>query len=145
MASLINLTPTTIISRLTTIFKPKSNILNADWVAFQHGTFVVSNSDAFTTRDELINNAKQSLAYYRGGLRVGSSGADFSSNPQDRYFPEESVWVISFDSQDVMTLVMMEGKGYDGPGMSLKAGLLGRDKRNQDAEEMVVVGSSRDE
>ncbi|KAJ3054645.1 hypothetical protein HK097_001201 [Rhizophlyctis rosea] len=146
MANPIRLTPTLLNSHLTKIFTPKPKIPNADWVAFTHGTFYISSSSDFTTLPALLSNAKSSLSQYAGEMVAGTSGADFTAIPQEKYFPDDSVWAITYDAPAVMTLVVLDEKGYDTHGpKSLRAGLEGRMCRNMDAQELKVVATSRDE
>ncbi|KAJ3282201.1 hypothetical protein HK104_011043 [Borealophlyctis nickersoniae] len=147
--TLITPTPDLLRSRLSAIFHPKPHIPDADWVVFEHGTVVITTADPITTRDSLISFAKTQLQGYEHGPIAGTPLGDFNCLPQNSTFPDDSVWMIQFDKDNVFALVELGGGvGYDEErwgARSLRVGLEGRERRTLDAQGLNVVGTSRDD
>ena len=68
-----------------------------------------------------------------GQVHVGSSAGDFSTITLEN----ERGWVVSSHHNDILTYVDPEEAGDDPPDFLV--GLLGRSKRNLDAETLTVI------
>jgi hypothetical protein len=139
---MVSLTPPKIAHYLQVIFKPKPNMANVDWVAFKNGTFAVfSQAHPARSRQKLIEDGEGALKYYAGiGSGAGSSYGDFAAHFQDNNFPDENVWIVTFDHPSIMTLVVFDEATGD-----MQAGLCGRGVRAVDADDPVVVATSLDD
>jgi hypothetical protein len=103
------------------------------WVLFKNGTCVI-----LTEPEQDL--AKQAIELMKewGPVIVGTDGGDFLPKELKDY----PGWVITFNHPDILTYVgpdeLIEGNPRGLPP-DLIAGLLGRSKRHQDAEEFIIV------
>jgi hypothetical protein len=98
------------------------------WVLFRHGTCV-----AFAAPVDNLEEAAVFLLREFGPVRPGTASADFSVVPLDPVVG----WVVTCEHESIHTYVHPSELGDDRDEASI--GLLGRAKREKDAEELAVV------
>jgi hypothetical protein len=99
------------------------------WVLFKHGTCVIFMEPA-------TDLSAQALALMGewGPVQVGSSAGDFNViDPA-----QVPGWVVTSHHNDIMTYVDPDEIGQPDPG-DLFVGLFGREKRDQDAQELEII------
>lgn len=107
------------------------NIIVGDdksWVLFENGTCVILMEPEIDLSAQAVKLMKE-----WGPVYPGSSAGDFSTITLE----DGSGWVVTSHHHDILTYVAPEEAG-DNPN-EISVGLLGRSKRNQDAETLVVI------
>jgi hypothetical protein len=101
---------------------------NKSWALFKHGTCVILMQPE-------QDPTKQAIALLQewGPVRVGTSAADFSVIK----LSDDPGWVVTCHHNDILTYQPDEF-GVKTPS-DLAAGLLGRQRRHQDATELEVI------
>jgi hypothetical protein len=98
------------------------------WVLFKNGTCVI----LVQPEDELETQAKNLLAEY-GPVHVGTPSGDFSIiNLRD-----DPGWVVTCHHNDILTYIGPDEAGNDAQDLTI--GMLGRQKRDDDAHELTVI------
>ena len=101
---------------------------NKSWVLFENGTCVI----LMQPEDDLAAQATALLKEW-GPVHVGSPAGDFSTIAL-----EDGVgWVVTSHHNDILTFVSPDEVGDDPSDLSV--GLLGRSKRDQDADALSVI------
>ncbi|MCU0495976.1 MAG: hypothetical protein MUF87_01340 [Anaerolineae bacterium] len=98
------------------------------WVVFEHGTCVI----LMQPEADLIAQAKAILTEY-GPVLVGSPAGDFSVIR----LPNFPGWVVTGHHPDILNYVAPEDVNTDATDSMI--GLLGRDRRDQDAHSQQVI------
>jgi len=98
------------------------------WVVFSNGTCVVFGDAAGN-----LAESAHSIMRERGPVHVGSSAGDFSVISLDH----GPGWVVTCHHPDVLTYVSPQHLGPE--PSDLEIGLLGRAKRQADADEFNVI------
>ncbi len=103
---------------------------NKSWALFEHGTCVIF-SDANANGDV----AKQAIALLTewGPVQVGTPSADFDIIE----LAERPGWVVTCHHPDILTYVDPSEMGPN--PQEIMVGLIGRGKRDEDAQELKVV------
>ncbi|MEN8215562.1 MAG: hypothetical protein ABFS56_04150 [Pseudomonadota bacterium] len=107
------------------------NIIVGDdksWVLFENGTCVILMEPETDLSAQAVELMKE-----WGPVHAGTSAGDFSTITLE----DDSGWVVTSHHNDILTYVAPE-EGGDEP-TDLSVGLLGRSKRNQDAESLAVI------
>ncbi len=99
------------------------------WVLFQHGTCVI----LMQPEQDLTAQAIELMQQW-GPVHVGSPAGDFSSIT----LADHPGWVVTGHHPDMLTYVSPDEFGDTEPS-EVAVGLLGRSKRNQDAEDLQVL------
>ena len=99
------------------------------WVLFKHGTCVI----IMVPEDDLVVQATALMKQW-GPVHAGSPAGDFSTITLD----DGLDWVVTSHHNDIFTCVTSEEIGPVG-ATDLVVGLLGRSKRDQDAQELEVL------
>ena len=98
------------------------------WVLFENGTCVI----LMEPEDDLAAQAITLMKEW-GPVHAGCSAGDFSTITLDN----ETGWVVTSHHNDILTYVCTEEAGDDPSDLSV--GLLGRSKRGQDADSLIVI------
>lgn len=105
------------------------------WVVFAHGTAFYTNATPELPADSslaAIADAARGALRELGPVRAGSSSADFNPVRLDGWFPDEPVWLVSFDHPAIGTVVVAEGT-------ALGVGMFGRSQRQLDHDEQSIL------
>lgn len=98
------------------------------WALFENGTCVI----LMEPEDDISAQAIELMKEW-GPVHAGSSAGDFSTITLEN----EAGWVVTSHHNDTLTYVDPEESGDDPSDLSV--GLLGRSKRDQDAESLTVI------
>ena len=98
------------------------------WVLFENGTCVI----LMEPEDDLSAQSFELIKVW-WPVNAGSSAGDFSTITLEI----KTGWVVNSHHNEILTYVGLEESG-DNPS-DLSVGLLGRSKRNQDAESLTVI------
>ena len=105
------------------------------WVVFAHGTVFYSMPDdrvpVDATFDMLAKEACSALKQL-GPAHVGTESADFNPHRLEDWFPDEPVWWVAFDHDNVATLLTMQAE-------AIAVGLSARARRDLDVAEQSIV------
>ena len=101
------------------------------FVVFAHGTVVVFTQPSSDL--DLAQAAKDLLAEH-GPVHPGSAAGDFGVIT----LPDGRGWAVTSHHPDILTLMLADEAAPSGSEMTL--GLVGRAKRDQDAEALAIVG-----
>lgn len=116
---------------MTSLIKTWRSIIRGaekSWVLFENGTCVI----LMQPEDDLEAQAKAILAEY-GPVYPGTPQGDFSVIHPDNY----PGWVVTCHYNDILTYVGPDDAGDDAQDLTI--GLLGRQKRDDDAHELTVI------
>jgi len=105
------------------------------WAVFEHGTAFFTTPTQMLPIDstfEAIAEAARAALRTLGPVTVGTESADFSAIRMSSWYPEEPLWMVSFATPDIATIVSNDGS-------DLTAGLDGRQRRQQDHDEQKLV------
>ena len=105
------------------------------WVVFAHGTVFYSIPSHRVPLDATFDMlAKEACAALKelGPAIAGTESADFNPHRLEGWFPEEPVWLVGFDHENVATLVTMDAE-------AITVGLSGRARRDLDVAEQSIV------
>lgn len=99
------------------------------WVLFKNGTCVI-------LMEPEADLSAQALALMKewGPVHAGSSAGDFGTVD----LTNAPGWVVTSHHNDILTYVAPDEIGEPGP-TDLVVGLLGREKRDQDARELEII------
>ncbi len=98
------------------------------WVVFEHGTCVVLMDPQRDLKERAIELLKE-----RGPVHVGTPAGDFNVIA----LPDHAGYVVTSHHPDILTYLSPDEA--DGETSELMVGLIGRAKRDQDAQELKVV------
>jgi hypothetical protein len=101
---------------------------NKSWVLFKHGTVVI----LMQPEQDLAHQAKTLLAEW-GPVRAGTPAGDFNVIK----LHDDPGWVVTCHHPDILTYQPDEF-GVKTPS-DLAVGLLGRQRRDQDAKELEII------
>jgi hypothetical protein len=115
-------------SELINAWRVALNDPGKSWVVFEQGTCIV-------LMEPEADLAAQAVALLKefGPVHAGSSSGDFGVITLD----DDRGWVVTCHHNDILTFVGPDEAGIDAEDVAV--GLLGRSKREQDAEELRVV------
>lgn len=99
------------------------------WVLFEHGTCIILMNPG----DDLAKEATELMREY-GPAHAGSPAGDFSVI----HLSESPGWVVTCHHPDILTYVSPEEVMSNEPS-DLTIGLLGRSKRDEDAEGLRII------
>ncbi|KAG2173910.1 hypothetical protein INT44_000023 [Umbelopsis vinacea] len=119
-----------------TMFTPKPDVADADWVAYENGTVVMFTQKEVNDKEELIRRADEAIAVE---VHVGTPSADFTVARLDTYFPDKDIYAVLYSLPENMITIIENERGND-----LSTGLLGRENRRLDWETRTIVATSRD-
>lgn len=106
------------------------------WVVFANGTlFYASPTDELPVGSSLDQIEQAGLGALRdlGPVAGGSPSADFTVSYLDQWFPDQIIYLVTYDNPAIATVVFADEVD------ELSAGLTGRTKRMTDLEELTVV------
>jgi hypothetical protein len=98
------------------------------WVAFAHGTCVI----LMEPKEDLATQAVDLLREW-GPVHVGTPAGDFNTIT----LPHQRGWVVTCHHSDILTYVGPDE--VEGEPNALIVGLIGRSKRDQDAQQLQVI------
>jgi hypothetical protein len=105
------------------------------WAVFANDTFfLTAPADELpesSTHDAIREAAIEALRDL-GPVVPGTPAGDFRCTRLDHFFPDEAVWVVLFDEDDVGGVIV-------GPESDVEAGLLARANRQADCEAERIV------
>ena len=107
----------------------------AAWAVFGNDTFFLTAPTDDLPGDaahEAIREAGLKALRDLGPVVPGTPAGDFQCSRLDHFFPDETVWIVSFGPSEIGGVVV-------GPESDLEAGLLARANRDADCEEERVV------
>jgi hypothetical protein len=99
------------------------------WVLFRNGTCVL----LIEPEDDLVGQAVGLMKRW-GPVRVATPAGDFATIA----LSEHPGWVVTGHHPDILTYVSPEEMAESNPP-AVVVGLLGRSKRNQDAQELQIL------
>ncbi len=133
------LTPVEIKARLSVIFAPKEGIPNAEWIAYENGTFYIINEDDSQTIDDMKLEANAALQIFQDGVAEGTSLGDFTVLRQEKRFAEnEYVYCVQYEGR-LFTLIEESVADKE----TILIGLEARELRTKDAKDLKIVCTSR--
>jgi len=100
------------------------------WVAFSNGTCVI----LMEPQDDLKKHAVEIMKEW-GPVHAGSPAGDFSVIRLSEY----PGWVVTCHHPDILTYVSPDDISEDAEDNDVVIGLIGRKKRDQDAEGLEVI------
>jgi hypothetical protein len=127
-----------IINHVFTTPNPQTESLPPDYTAcviYAHGTVFYSAPSATLPVDatfDVIAEAASMALNELGPVHAGTPSADFNPLRLDAWFPDEPVWLVSFDHENIATIVTMDAQ-------AITVGLNGRIRRELDFAEQSIV------
>src|SRR5882672_9498468 len=81
------------------------------WVIYAHGTVFFSGTRETLPADAsfgMIADAARSAFSELGPVQAGTPSADFNPIRMHSWFPDEPVWFVRFDHEDIFTAVTLD-------------------------------------
>ncbi|GAB5589267.1 hypothetical protein Unana1_04167 [Umbelopsis nana] len=119
-----------------TMFTTKPGLPDASWVVYENGTVVFHEKSKVSSKEDLIRVSNEAMSV---PVVVGTDTADFGVNRLDVYFPDQPIYAITYSEPSNMATIIEDDGDND-----MVIGFMGRQKRRDDCESLVVVATSAD-